>query len=181
MAAEKDISPEALETRYEAERKRKGKHTAKPQKKKSRPASITVVISEPEAIRVPFADPNGKSAKSGKKLYLSDLRDLGVEKKFISYFKSIRFEWLLNHSEEEVPVALEKEFFTAFKFKQTTDLDADSISFRLFNEEMKMSIREWSLRMGLLTPEEEEEGTWNEREIGAPKNTTGFDVRRPGG
>ena len=41
---------------------------------------------------------------------------------------------------------------------------------------MEMSIREWSLRMGLLTPEEEEEGTWNEREIGAPKNTEGFDA-----
>ena len=55
--AEKDISPEALETRYETERKRKGKHAAKPQKKKSRPASTTVVINEPEAIRVPFAHP----------------------------------------------------------------------------------------------------------------------------
>ncbi|XP_047949035.1 ribosomal biogenesis protein LAS1L-like [Salvia hispanica] len=156
LPAEKDISPEALETRYEAERKRKGKHTAKPQKKKSRPTNTTLVISEPEAIRVPFAHPteeeeaeipnveespfktmevlvtkrlleamvqfedpklqracdgraaNGKSAKSGKKLCLSDLRDLGVEKKFISYFKSIGFEWLLNHSEEEVPVALAK-------------------------------------------------------------------------
>ena len=30
--------------------------------------------------------------------------------------------------------------------------------------------------MGLLTPEEDEEGTWNEREIGAPKNTAGFDA-----
>ncbi|XP_047949327.1 FK506-binding protein 5-like [Salvia hispanica] len=185
LPAEKDISPEALETRYEAERKRKGKHAAKPQKKKSRPTSTTVVINEPEAIRVPFAhsteeekeqeeaqeetgiptveespfetmevlvikkllkamvqfeDPklqqacdgraaNGKSAKSGKKLCLSDLRDLGVEKKFISYFKSIGFEWLLNHCEEKVPVALAKEFFTSFKFKATTDLDADAISF----------------------------------------------------
>ena len=183
-----------------------------------------MVISEPEAIRVPFAHPteeeeaeipiveespfetmevlvtkrlleemvqfedpklqkacdgraaNGMSVKSRKKLCLSDLRDLGVEKKFISYFKSIGFEWLLNHIEEEVPVALAKEFFTSFKFKQSIDLDADTISFRMFNEEMEMSITEWSLRMGLLTPEEEEEGTWNEREIGAPKNTASFDA-----
>ena len=52
-----------------------------------------------------------------------------MEKKFISYFKSIGFEWLLNHNEEEVPGALAKEFFTSFKFKKTTDLDADIISF----------------------------------------------------
>ncbi|XP_047978506.1 myb-like protein X [Salvia hispanica] len=224
LPAEEEISPEALETRYEAERKRKGKHAAMPQQKKSRPANTTVVISEPEAIRVPFAHPteeeeaeipaveespfetievlvtkrlleamvqledpklqkacddratNGRSAKSGKKLCLSDLEELGVEKKFISYFKSIGFEWLLNHNNAEVPVALVKEFFTSFKFKQSTDLDADTISFRLFNEEMEMSIREWSLRLGLLTPEEEEEGAWNEREIGSPKNTAGFDA-----
>ena len=119
---------------------------------------------------------NGKSAKSGKKLCLSDLEELGVGKKFISYFKSIGFEWILNHSNAEVPVALAKEFFTSFKFKQSTDLDADTISSRIFNEEMEMSIREWSLRLGLLTPEEEEEGAWNEREIGAPKNTEGFDA-----
>ena len=57
LAAEKDISLEALEMRYEAERKRKGKHAAKPQKERSRPTSTTVVINEPEAIRVPFAHP----------------------------------------------------------------------------------------------------------------------------
>ena len=120
---------------------------------------------------------NGKLAKSGKSLCLSDLRELGVEKKLISYFKSIRFEWLLNHCEEEVLMALAKEFFTSFKFISTTDLDADSITFWLFNEEMVMSIREWSLRMGLLTLVEDEEGTWNERDIGAPNNTEGFDAQ----
>ena len=59
LAAERDISPEALVTRYEAESKRKGKHAARPQKKKSRQASTTVVINEatPEAIRVSFAHP----------------------------------------------------------------------------------------------------------------------------
>ena len=37
-----------------------------------------------------------------------------------------------------------------------------------------MSIREWSLRMGLFTNEEDEDGIWNERMIGALKNTPGF-------
>ncbi|XP_042023129.1 ensconsin-like [Salvia splendens] len=54
-----DVSPEALEKRYEAERKRKGKQEAKPRKKKPRQASKALVINEPapEMIRVPFAPP----------------------------------------------------------------------------------------------------------------------------
>ena len=44
-----------------------------------------------------------------------------------------------------------REFFSTFKFKATTDPDANSISFRLFTIEHTMSVREWSLRMGLFT------------------------------
>ena len=72
---------------------------------------------------------------------------------------------------------LAREFFSTFRLKNTTDLDADSITFRLFNEEYEMSIREWSLRMGLFTQAEVEEGAWNERMIGVPKNTPGFKVQ----
>lgn len=35
---------------------------------------------------------------------------------------------------------------------------ADSITFRIFNEEYEISIREWSLRMGLFTHAEDDEG-----------------------
>ena len=76
----------------------------------------------------------------------------------MSYIRAIGFEWLLNHSDHEVPVVAAREFFSTFRFKATVDLDADSISFRLFNMEYLMSIREWPLRMGLFTNEEDEEG-----------------------
>lgn len=107
--------------------------------------------------------------------------DLGVAEKFTSYIKNIGFEWLLNHCEEEVSVPLAKEFFTSFHFKVTIDPDAESISFRLFNQDMTMSIREWLLRMRLFTLEEDDAGDWNVREIGQPRMTEGFvpeDARR---
>lgn len=84
---------------------------------------------------------------------------------------------LLNHSTVEVPTALAREFFSTFRLKKTTDLDVDSISFRLFNEECQMSIREWSLRMGLFSRIKDDDGIWNERMDGAPKYTPGFKVQ----
>ena len=88
-------------------------------------------------------------------------------------------EWLLKHSTAEVPVDLTREFFSMFRLKSTSDLNADSITFtfRLFNEEYEMSIREWSLRMGLFSRADDEEGIWNERMVDAPKNTPGFKVQ----
>ena len=75
----------------------------------------------------------------------------------MSYIWGIGFEWLLNHSTKEVPIAAAREFFATFRFKATVDHDADSIFFMLFNEDYMLSIRELSLWMGLFTNEEDEE------------------------
>ncbi|XP_042027273.1 microtubule-associated protein RP/EB family member 1-like [Salvia splendens] len=59
LEKEEEVSAEAVERRFDAERKRKGKQEAKPLTKKHRQASSTMVIKEPilEPIRVPFAKP----------------------------------------------------------------------------------------------------------------------------
>ena len=100
----------------------------------------------------------GKLAKSGKRFDLKVLEYIESEEEFMSYIKDIGFEWLLNHSDKEVPLIEAREFFSTFKLKATTNQDADAISFRLFNIEHEMSIREWSLRMGLFTTAEDDEG-----------------------
>lgn len=95
----------------------------------------------------------GKKVKSGKRDHLSSLRGLSVEEQFLAYIKGASgFEWILEHSLVEVHVDLAREFFTSFHFTHTTDLDAPSICFRLFNQEILMTLREWSLCLGLLTP-----------------------------
>lgn len=81
-------------------------------------------------------------AKSGKRSDLEALREIGSDEEFLAYNRDIGFEWLLDHSTTKVPVALAKEFFSTFRFKSTTDPDADSIFFRLFTVEHEMSIRE---------------------------------------
>ena len=117
---------------------------------------------------------SGKLVKSGKRYDSETLRHIESEEEFLSYIQDISFEWLLDHSDHEIPLVEATKFFSTFRFKATTDPDADSISFRLFTIEHLMSIREWSLRMGLFTNEEEEEGIWNERMFGPPKNTPGL-------
>ena len=116
----------------------------------------------------------GKLAKSGKRFDLKSLEHIESEEEFLSFIKDIGFEWLLNHSNQEVPLIATREFFSTFKLKATTDPDADSISFRLFNIEHEMSIREWSLRMGLFTNAEDDEGIWSDRMFGPPKHTPRF-------
>ncbi|XP_042019196.1 uncharacterized protein LOC121767059 [Salvia splendens] len=83
----------------------------------------------------------GKLAKSGKQYDPKALREIESDKEFLKYISAIGFEWLMNHSTAEVPTTLAREFFSTFRLKSTTDLDADSITFRLFNEEYEMSIR----------------------------------------
>ena len=108
----------------------------------------------------------GKMAKSGKQYSSRELMTIACDENFHACIYSIVFEWLLRHSQEKVPVNLAREFFSTFGLKNTSDLDADSITFQLFNEEHEMSIREGSLRMGLFTKAEDDEGIWNERMVG---------------
>ena len=105
----------------------------------------------------------GKLAKSGKRYDRDSLREVECEEEFLGHIKGIGFEWLLNHSEQEVPVEAAREFFSTFRFKATTDPDMNSISFRLFTIEHTMSVREWSLRMGLFRNAEDGEGIWDDR------------------
>ena len=102
------------------------------------------------------------------------MQHIESEEEFIAHIRDIGFQWLLHHSEQEVPLVAAMEFFSTFRFKATTDPDTDSISFRLFNIEHTMSIREWSLRIGLFTNAEDDEGIWNDRMFGPPRNTPGF-------
>ena len=116
----------------------------------------------------------GKLAKSGKRYDRDSLREIECEEEFLGHIKGIGFEWLLNHSEQEVPVEAAREFFSTFRFKATTDPDMNSISFRLFTIEHTMSVREWSLRMGLFTNAEDGEGIWDDRVYGPPRDTPEF-------
>ena len=86
-----------------------------------------------------------KMAKSGKQYNSKKLKMIACDEGFHACTYAIGFEWLLKHSQTKVSVDLAREFFTTFRLKNTSDLDAESITFRLFNEEHEMSIREWSL------------------------------------
>ncbi|KAL1536513.1 hypothetical protein AAHA92_29153 [Salvia divinorum] len=75
----------------------------------------------------------------------------------------------------DVPEVLAQEFFTSFRFKNTTDLQKKSISFRLFGTEMRMSLTEWSVRLGLYNEQQTAEGEWFGRDIRKPKANPNFD------
>ncbi|XP_042038280.1 neurofilament medium polypeptide-like [Salvia splendens] len=102
---------------------------------------------------VHFDDPklaetcNGRATKgklaNARKMYDSlSLQEIESEEEFLLYIRAIGCEWLLDHCKAEVLILLAKEFFTFYRFKSTMYPDADSISFRLFGENMEMSIRE---------------------------------------
>ena len=84
----------------------------------------------------------GKMAKSGKQYIPEELKMIECDEKFRACIYAIGFEWLLKHSQAKVPVDLARGFFSTFRLKNTSDLDVDFITFRLFNEEHEMSIRE---------------------------------------
>lgn len=92
---------------------------------------------------------NKKMARSGKKLHQPSLEKINGEELFLEYMTGIGFEWLPELDMPHVLVELAKEFFTSFRFKGTTDLEEQSVSFRMFTREMMMSIREWCVRLGL--------------------------------
>lgn len=48
---------------------------------------------------------------------------IGAKKQFLEYIRGIGFGWILEHTPVGVPVNLAKEFFTSFRFTNTTDLD----------------------------------------------------------
>ena len=77
----------------------------------------------------------GKMAKSGKQYSSKELKMIECDEEFHACIHTIGFEWLLKHSQAKVPVDLAREFFSTFRLKNTSDLDTDSITFRLFNEE----------------------------------------------
>ena len=76
----------------------------------------------------------GKMAKSGKQYNPKELRMFACDEDFRACIYAIGFEWLLKHNQAKVPVDLAQEFFSTFQLKNTSDLDANSITFRLFNE-----------------------------------------------
>ncbi|KAL1559875.1 hypothetical protein AAHA92_10169 [Salvia divinorum] len=116
----------------------------------------------------------GKMVNAGKKLHHPSLQRLGEEALFLVYITGIGFEWLLDIEMPELPVAIAQEFFTSFRFKTTADLIAKSISFRVFTREVKMSLTEWSVRLGLYSTKQANKGEWLERHIGQPKNDLDF-------
>ncbi|KAL1559518.1 hypothetical protein AAHA92_09853 [Salvia divinorum] len=117
----------------------------------------------------------GMTTKSGKKIHLDSLHFLKAEEKFLEYISGIGFDWLLGTQVPDVPEILAQEFFTSFRFKNTTDLQKRSISFRFFGTEIRMNLTEWSVRLGLFSEEQAEAGAWTEREIGKPKAFRDFD------
>ncbi|XP_042027244.1 nucleolar and coiled-body phosphoprotein 1-like [Salvia splendens] len=72
---------------------------------------------------------SGKLAKSEKRYDREELREMDSDEEFRQYIGAIGFDWLLKHSDAEVPIALAREFFSTFCLRTTTDLDADSITF----------------------------------------------------
>ncbi|KAL1533036.1 hypothetical protein AAHA92_32978 [Salvia divinorum] len=117
----------------------------------------------------------GKKVKSGKRLHRPSLRELGAEEKFLEYMSGIGFEWLLEFNSADIPIALAQEFFTSFHFKATTDVTEKSISFRIFGRQVKVSLTEWSIRLGLYTEEQAREREWSARQLGQLKSDTDFD------
>ncbi|KAG6395528.1 hypothetical protein SASPL_146173 [Salvia splendens] len=84
----------------------------------------------------------------------------------------IGFDWILVFSSPKMLIELAQEFFTSFHFTLATDVGEESIQFRLFTREMRMSIREWSVRLGLYTADQEAE--WFARDIDTPKEIPEF-------
>ncbi|KAL1545005.1 hypothetical protein AAHA92_21781 [Salvia divinorum] len=117
----------------------------------------------------------GKMVNSGKKLHQPSLQRLEVEELFLEYLTGIGFEWLMDIEMPELPIALAQEFFTSFRFMATADLSAKSISFRICTREVRMSLTEWSVRLGLYSVEQADMGEWLNRYIGQPKNDPDFD------
>ncbi|KAL1568825.1 hypothetical protein AAHA92_00385 [Salvia divinorum] len=112
---------------------------------------------------------------SGKRLHQPSLQRIGGEELFLEYMTGIGFEWLMDIHMPELPVTLAQEFFTSFRFKATMDLGNKSISFRICTREVKMSLTEWSVRLGLYSVEQADKGEWLDRYIGQPKNDPDFD------
>ncbi|XP_042041261.1 nucleolar and coiled-body phosphoprotein 1-like [Salvia splendens] len=55
---------------------------------------------------------SGKLAKSGKRYDRDELREIDSDEEFRQYIGAIGFDWLLKHSDAEVPTALTREFFS---------------------------------------------------------------------
>ncbi|XP_041995791.1 uncharacterized protein LOC121745914 [Salvia splendens] len=177
---------DAEERRHAAEKKRKGKQIVPSKTKKAKGKSTKFPLPLPA--KVPYAAEPEDSAGSSESEEEQEEElnfeptEIGITSKLLDEMRkfddpkraTIHKEKSAQGNTAEVPIDLAREFFSTFRFKSTIDLNADSIKFRLFYEEHVMSIREWTLRMGLLTRTEDDEGLWSERMIGPPKLTPGF-------
>ncbi|XP_042023070.1 uncharacterized protein LOC121770403 [Salvia splendens] len=109
-----------------------------------------------------------KYAKFRKMYDSAELKEISSNDEFQSYIDAIGFDWLLKHSTSEVPIDLAREFFSTFRFKSTTDLDAESINFRLFNEEHGKEVCFYEVGKSDVQVEQEaasvEAGSWIEVE-----------------
>lgn len=121
----------------------------------------------------------GKQQMSGKKLDQEALEELETLGEFMELITGIGFDWLLIPSSPKMQIELAQEFFTSFHFTYATDVEAESIRFRLFTREMRMSIKEWSVRLGLYTADQEAD--WFERDIGTPREIPEFNEMVPKG
>ncbi|KAL1555157.1 hypothetical protein AAHA92_15632 [Salvia divinorum] len=117
------------------------------------------------------------AVKSGKRMDQPSLRDLGAEEEFVTYISAIGFDWLLETEMPDVPVIVAQEFFSTFKFRPTKNVLANCISFRIFGTTLRMSLTEWSVRLGLYSEEQAEAGAWLERDRGQPRSIEDFDAQ----
>ncbi|XP_042059399.1 uncharacterized protein LOC121803887 [Salvia splendens] len=142
------------DSRQEAEKKRKGKETVLPSLKRMRLATrgIMLIFDNPKwNEEIHQRETPTKRLKAGKKLHQPALATIRVEEKFTQYITGIGFDWLLEIEETFVPKNLAKEFFTSFRFTGSTNLEAMSVSFRVFGRQQEMSPNVFSVRMRLYT------------------------------
>ncbi|KAL1569892.1 hypothetical protein AAHA92_01310 [Salvia divinorum] len=118
-----------------------------------------------------------RAVKSGKRMDQPSLRGLGAEEEFVTYISAIGFDWLLETEMPDVPVIVAQEFFSTFKFRPTKNVLANCISFRIFGTTLRMSLTEWSVRLGLYSEEQAEAGAWLERDRGQPRSIEDFDAQ----
>ncbi|XP_042005808.1 ABC transporter F family member 4-like [Salvia splendens] len=120
-------------------------------------------------------DDGSKQIKSGKVLYFPSLDELNAREPFLSHLSALCFDWLLENRDPSIPIRLAKKFFTTFRFRVTADLDEESITFRVFGREVRTSLIEWTVRLGMCSLEEAIGPEWRSRERGIPRRHIEFE------
>ncbi|XP_042059564.1 uncharacterized protein LOC121804085 [Salvia splendens] len=138
---------DAVERRHAAEKKRKGKQIASSKTNKAKGKSTESPLPRPAKVSY-AAEPEDSAGSSEseeeQEEHLNfEPTEIWITSKLLDEMRkfddpkraTIHKEKSAQGNTAEVPIDLAREFFSTFRFKSTTDLDADSIKFRLFNEE----------------------------------------------